>query len=382
LHGGGAWRGRADGSATGWLAGFIARRPNKHVLYGIKLRLHGRQRFISIGSEAEFSPDQARGEAEKIRAAKRQGLDPAAERERRKAGHTLDEAADRFLSEHVRPKLRISTNILYEEIIEGLIRSKFGKWRFDGISHADVSKWHVRLAATPYRANRALAILSSMMAWGTRQGFRSGDNPCEGIQRFREFASQRFLTLDELARIFRALEELVAQAKLSLFFAAGIKLLCLTGARRSEIFKARWSWLDVDRCALVLPDSKTGPKTIRLTAEAMDVIARLPRYADNLHLLPGLRRGEPIKGFSAAWALVLKRAGIEGCRIHDLRHSYASLAVDQGTPLLTIGKLLGHAKAATTQRYAHLREDPVRAAANLVSTAVIEAARANGGVTS
>jgi integrase len=155
-----------------------------------------------------------------------------------------------------------------------------------------------------------------------------------------------------------------------MFFAAGIRLLCLTGARRSEIFKAQWAWVDFERAVLALPDSKTGEKSITLSEAALVILRTLPRYADNPYVLPGAKLGQPFAGLEAPWKLVRARAGLSGLRIHDLRHTFASVAVAGGAPLYTVGKLLGHANPSSTGRYAHLGDDPRRAVAAAVARAI------------
>ena len=175
------------------LPGFMARRPNKLVLYGLKMRIRGRQRFLSIGTEAEFTPDEARRQAEKLRGDVRRGVDPAAERDRQRAALTFNEATDRFLAEHVRTKLRSTTGRHYEEMLARLVRPAIGNSRIDAITKGDIAQLHKRLKGTPFQANRALAILSSLMAWAEDSGLRLG-NPCVGIRRYREPAKQRFLS--------------------------------------------------------------------------------------------------------------------------------------------------------------------------------------------
>jgi integrase len=352
------------------LPGFTARRPNKLVLYGLKMRINGRQRFLSIGTEAEFTPDQARHLAEKLRGDVRRGADPASERDQRKAALSLDEAADRFLAEHVRPKLRSSTVRHYEETIRQLIRPALGTARIDTITRGDVAMLHNRLKSTPYQANRALAILSSLMAWAETVALRHG-NPCLGLRRYREQPRQRFLSVAELARLSVALDALEADGMINPFFAAGIRLLRLSGARKSEIFKARWEWVDFERGLLVLPDSKTGGKSITLSEAALSILRSLPRYADNPYIIPSAKSGLPFVGLHKLWAKVIRKAGLHAVRIHDLRHSFASVAVARGAPLYTVGNLLGHANPSTTARYAHLGDDPRRA----VMTAVADALR-------
>jgi integrase len=350
------------------LPGFMARRPNRLVLYGLKMRINGRQRFLSIGTEAEFTPDEARRQAEKLRGDVRRGVDPAADRDRRKAALTLDEATNRFLAEHVRPKLRSTTARHYDEMLGRLVRPVLGSTRIDAITRGDIAQLHKRLKKTPFQANRALAILSSLMAWAESNGLRQG-NPCLGIRRYREHAKQRFLSFEEIARLNAALDALEAEGEINPFFAAGIRLLSLTGARKSEIFKARWAWVDFEREILALPESKTGEKNITLSQAALSILRALPRYADNPHVLPGAKFGQPFVGLEAPWKLVRVRAGLPGLRIHDLRHTFASVAVEGGAPLYTVGKLLGHANPSSTGRYAHLSDDPRRAVAAAVARA-------------
>ena len=139
-----------------------------------------------------------------------------------------------------------------------------------------------------------------------------------------------------------------------------------TGARKTEIMSARWEWVDRARAVLRLPDSKTGAKDIMLPLPALAVLDALPRIDDNPHILPGARNGHALVNISKPLAAILAVAQLEGVSLHVLRHSFASVGVDEGLSLPIVGKLLGHAQASTTQRYAHVA-DPVRAAGELVA---------------
>ncbi len=258
---------RGDWLTDNTLPGFKVRRPNRHALYGPNIRLNGRMRWYSIGSELDLTPDQARAEAERLRGLKRQGLDPAADRDKRKSSPTMEKAVARFVAEHVRPKLRPRTVVHYEEILDGLIIPRFGKWRVISITDSDVSEWHVALAKTPTRANRALAILSSLMSWAVSNKMRP-DNPCGAVARNREQPVNRYPTATDLSGIVLVIDELVLEKAINPFFAGGVKVMIMTGARRSEVFEAQWPWLDVERRCLTLPDSKTGAKVIALPAAA------------------------------------------------------------------------------------------------------------------
>jgi integrase len=147
---------------------------------------------------------------------------------------------------------------------------------------------------------------------------------------------------------------------------AAIRLLILTGARLREILHAQWRHVDFERGILFLSDSKTGPKPIFLNAAATAVLAGLPHLDGNPHIFPGQKDGAPRTSLSGLWIRLKRAAGLDGLRIHDLRHSFASIGAGASLGLPIIGKLLGHTQAATTQRYAHLSNDPVRAAAEAI----------------
>ncbi len=269
---------RGDWITDTVLPGFKVRRPNRLALYGLNIRLQGRMRWISLGTEADLTPSQARSEAERIRGLKRQGQDPASERDRRKGALSVDAAVARYMEEHVRRKLKSRTAAHYAETFDRLILPRFSTWRVDSVGESDVAQWHSSMVATPTQANRALAILSSLMSWTARLKWRD-DNPCHGVARYKERTVNRYPTAAHLARIAEAMDELVEEGALNPYFAAGTKVMMITGARRSEIFEAQWPWLDIDRQSLTLPDSKTGAKTIALPDVALELILRLPRVA-------------------------------------------------------------------------------------------------------
>lgn len=340
------------------IPGFKARRPNRLALYGLNIRLNGRMRWISLGSEAELTPDQARAEAERYRGLKRQGVDPATLRDRQKAGLLLEAVAERFVKDHVALKLRSRTAYDYRALLKRLILPEFGRWKIESITEADVSRWHGSLSDTPAQANRVLAILSSLMTWSVRRKYRLS-NPCRDVVRFRERTINRYPNGNDLAQILRAIDELSEEGALSPLFAAALKVLMMTGARRSEIFHARWEWLDVERLCLVLPESKTGEKAIALPQAALDVILALPRLSQEW-IFPSLKTNRPTIHFTKPWRAVLARANVGHWRMHDLRHGFASAAVTSGAPLYVVGRQLGHVRPNTTARYSHVFDAPKR----------------------
>jgi integrase len=219
------------------------------------------------------------------------------------------------------------------------------------------------------------------------------DNPAKGIERYSEKGRERYLTSQELARLGDALREGETiglpysvdetkatakhapkpdrrRAKLDPFAVAALRLLMLTGARLREILDAQWSQLDLERGVLFLADSKTGKKSIYLSAAAQAVLASIPRLHGNPHIIAGALEGAPRADLNKPWRAVRRTANLEGVRIHDLRHSFASFGAGASLGLPIIGKLLGHSQPATTHRYAHLDADPMRRAAETIGATI------------
>ena len=160
------------------------------------------------------------------------------------------------------------------------------------------------------------------------------------------------------------------RVKLDPFAVAAIRLLILTGARLREILDAQWSQVDLERGVIFLSNSKTGKKPIYLSAAAQAVLASLPRIEGNPHIIAGAKEGAPRADLKKPWAAVKRAAGLEGVRLHDLRHSFASFGAGASLGLPIIGKLLGHSQAATTHRYAHLDADPLRRAVDTIGATI------------
>ena len=205
-------------------------------------------------------------------------------------------------------------------------------------------------------AAQALAVLGAVMSFAVARGLR-GDNPVRGVKKPPVRRMERFLSEAETASLGEALEA-EAKATNDPYPAAAIRLLLLTGARRSEILGLNWAWVDYERAMIFLPDSKTGKKPIYLNAPALEVLANLPRQAGNPHVIAGRRDGGAFVGLDKVWRRVTRAAELRGLRLHDLRHSFASVGAAGNNSLLILGKLLGHRHAATTERYSHLSADP------------------------
>ncbi len=214
-------------------------------------------------------------------------------------------------------------------------------------------------------ANRACASLSSMMSYAMEIGLRK-DNPVIGIKRFKLKKHDRFLSEEELDRIGQAMKS-VEDDGASLFAIAAIRFLLLSGCRKNEALTLQWSWIDWHHNLAKLPDSKTGQKNLMLGGGVMIFLKSLPRLNGSPLVFPSASGGITTISLQKVWNKVRIAAGLKDLRLHDLRHNFASSAVSSGLSLYIVGKLLGHSQAQTTQRYAHLASDPVRAAADEIS---------------
>jgi integrase len=223
----------------------------------------------------------------------------------------------------------------------------------------------------PGAANRVLALLSKMFNLAERWGLRpDGSNPCRHVERYRENQRERFLSPEELGRLGDVLRDVERDAIEPPSVVAAIRLLILTGARRSEILRLRWEHVDLERGVLRLPESKTGERVLYLNPPAVEVLSRLEQRGP--WVLPTASGTGPVS-LSNPWTRIRDRAGLANVRVHDLRHSFASVGAGAGLGLPIIGKLLGHTQAATTQRYAHLADDPMRQASEVIGQRIAAA---------
>ena len=359
--------------------GFGARCQRRDKVYILKARVHGRQRWFSIGPHGSpWTVGMARSEARRILGEVASKKDPATARNAEKANPTVADLAIMFLQEHVRTKRKASTAEFCRDILERIVVPKLGRIRVVDVTHSDVARLHHSLRRTPYQANRVLAVVSKMFNWAEPKGYReSNSNPCRHVEKNPEKGRERFLSEDELVRLAVVLNESERDGSESPFTIAAIRMMVFTGARRGEILNLEWGHVDFDKAMLLLPDSKTGKKTIYLSPPALEVLANLPRQENNPYVICGGKPGEHLVNLTKPWGRVRKRAGLEDVRLHDLRHSFASEAASGGLSLPMIGKLLGHTQVATTQRYAHLAADPVRAANEAIGQRI--AAMMKGG---
>lgn len=344
-----------------------------------------------IGDAPAMKAEAARRIAKDWSAQVRLGRDPSGDRQEARKAPTMGEAFDRYMSDHAAVRKKASSAAEDERLIRCYLREAFGRKKVAAVTRADVAGFHRSLAGKPYRANRAVALLSKLFnlceTWGWRP---DGSNPVRHVGKFAEKKRKRFLSGAELARLGETLRcaerdgfvtlpakegvrEKTAQAPVSWAAVAAIRLLILTGARRGEILGLRWDWIDVAAGRAHLPDSKTGDKVLILPPPALAVLAALRRVDGNPHVIPGGKAGAPLVNLKDPWLAVREAAGLEDVRLHDLRHSFASVGAAGGLSLHTLGGLLGHSQPSTTARYAHLADDPLRVAAAQIGAAVAAA---------
>ena len=375
----------AKGGAKSW---FIEYRP------GARGRGVAKRRMV-LGSVGTLTPDKARAAAKEILAAAALGDDPAAARSRARKIPIFREFAERYLAEEASSKLKPRTLVNYRIYLRKHAVPVIGSIKLDMVTPSEIAKLHRQVGLKkPMTANRVIECIGSVYRYAATCGLvKRGDNPAAHIEAFREQRRERFLTSEELARLGDAIREAETSGipwqvdekkpkanhipkknritNIGPHAAAALRLLILTGARLREILGLKWSYVDFERGLLLLPDSKTGRKTIVLNAPASAVLSELPRMG--AFVIVGDHPDMPRYDLNRPWRLVSKRAGLDGVRLHDLRHTHASVGAGSGLGLPIIGKLLGHSQASTTQRYAHLDADPLRRASDRIASQIAAA---------
>ena len=334
--------------------------------YLIQYRSGGRTRRVTFGKHGTITPDQARTKARKLLAAVSDGENPAEDIKLHRKAPTVAALCERFMSEHVAHRCKPTTQREYQRSVDLFIVPAIGRHKVSDVTRPGISQLHHSLRHIPYQANRTLGVLSKLFnlaeVWGLRP---DGSNPCRHVKKYPEKNRERYLTPDELARLGAVLDEANRDGSESPYMIAAIRLLILTGCRLSEIQTLKWSHVNGNR--LLLPDSKTGAKTIYLGPPAIAALKAIERQPENEYVIAGKVPGQYLTDLQRPWRRIRNRAGLGDLRIHDLRHTFASGAVGLGESLPMIGKLLGHTQVQTTARYAHLADNPVQAAADRVS---------------
>ena len=342
-----------DDRVTG--LGLRVRKTSKTFVYKAKIR--GRTRWISIGRYGEITLTDARKIARRHLVSIASGQDPTDQRQKQT---TLRDVFEIWEAKEA-PRLKPSTRASYARAMRKDVLPGLGTRAINSIRRADIERLHGKISASePIHANRTLAALSSIWSHAERWGMADPrSNPCTHVKRNKETSRERFLNPKELKRLHAVLDtEDPAWADI-------IRMILLSGMRKGEVLALRWEDVDWDDALLRLPDSKTGSRVIPLSEPALNLLASRKSVADDSALVfPSDRTGGTRKGIAKWWNGVRARAGLWDVRIHDLRHTMATAALEAGHSLDAVGIVLGHTNIRTTSIYSHVRTDVGRAVAN------------------
>lgn len=368
--------------------GFVLRAfPNGRRSFGLKYRVGGRQRWFTIGEYgAPFTVEQARERARAILADARDGVDRQTQKEETRQAPTVAELVERYLKEGraAKPNKRESSWSADASILRRHVVPLIGKTLARDLKRKDIERLQSDIAAGktavdertkargraivsggPAVAAGSLRSLSAMLNWAINQGLLTS-NAAQGVPKLKTGTRERFLTRSEAQAVLDATFELSRLRVFPETHAAVFRMLLFTGARKTEIAELAWREVDVERGFVVLPPhrSKTGQKVIPLNSAALEELGSRDR--EGYYVFPAGRGDGPTIGLFKSWSRLRAKLGLEDVRLHDLRHSFASFAAEDGASLHMIGKALGHRQPSTTQRYAHLADDPLRAMAERV----------------
>jgi len=339
-------------------------------------RLTGASKRMTIGQHGPLLTfDQAKRQARTILADAMRGLDPAEAQRSARGAPTVRNLTSDYIERHAVPNKRPKGVKDDRAMIDKVILPKLGKRKVAEIARRDIEALHIARADRPYRANRVLALLSKMFNLAVEWGWRP-DNPVRGVKRFQEEKRDRWLSDQELERLWRVLESHPNRRA-----ANAIQLQLLTGARLGEVLSARSEAFNLERGVWTKPSHQTKQRKteyVPLSPQALDLVASIlaDHDPDEPWLFPGDVPAQPVKDIKKFWSGVMRQAGLEGYRRHDNRHTYASHLVSGGLSLEVVGRLLGHTSPETTKRYAHLADDPLRRATEMFGAKV---GKSNGG---
>lgn len=347
---------------------------------------------MTIGAHGSpWTVDNARNEARKILGRAANGEDPAIEKQSIRKQVTVSELCDDYIRNGVATK-KASTITTDKGRIERHIKPRLGRRKVPDITKADITRFLQDVA------NGKTAKESTSKKWGTKGSFKvTGgkgtasrtvgllggifsyavdcglieSNPVHGVKRFPDKKGDRYLSSVEMLHLGQALNK-AAQNEFNQNAISIIKLLILTGARKNEIESVAWSAVDLESGHLRLKDSKTGQKLITLSTPAIEILQRAKQTQSSTYAFPASSGDGYYQGTPKVWQKIRIMADLNDVRLHDLRHSFASVAVSGGASLPIIGALLGHTDSTTTQRYAHLQNDPIRAASEATANKIAE----------
>ena len=399
----------------GKLSGFGVRvHPTGKKVFTLLYRMPGSRvmKRLTLGAYGAMTVDEARNAAQRALGEIRSGVDPADAKKAKRDAQTVADVGTDYLAD-VEARRKPITAKEYARLWNKHVVPTMGNVKVTDVTTSQVSALHRKMRATAYVANRVLALLGAFFTYAEQQGLRTKHtNPAHDVKFYPEHARERFLTPNEVARLSDALaraekdglpvppvqkqqkrgmskkrrEKLTGQKRgpykrdeskktvrpMNPFAVAAIRFLLLSGWREREALTLKWSDIDTERKVATLADTKTGRSQRVLGAAALSLLDELPRVSGSPYVFPGTKEGQPLVEINRVWYSVRHAAELDEVRLHDLRHSFASTVASAGGSLLMIGKLLGHVDSKTTVKYAHLLDDPVRAAADSTAAQLSE----------
>jgi integrase len=328
----------------------------------------GVERRLTIGSLPDWNVRAAREEAKRLKRLVDQGQDPMGDRHELRTAPTVADLIEQWRTISA-PKRRDRTRAEYEGLIRQWVIPELGNRKVADVMHADIVRLHGKISKrAPVRANRTVAFLSTLFNLAVSKALEwRADNPAAKIEHNHESPRQRYLRGDELRRLTEALAAHKNQQTANV-----IRLLLLTGARRSEALSATWEQIDLEAGTWTKPAAYTKQKrehVVQLSAPAQMLLSGIRRAAPAEHFVFPSHKSH-LTELKASWAAICRAADLRGVRLHDLRHSFASIAASSGASLPLIGGLLGHTQPSTTARYAHLFDEAQRAVAERVGAVI------------
>jgi integrase len=348
--------------------------PSGKLSYLVQYRSGKRTRRLTLGQHGPLTTDEARSLAKQQLGNVARGDDPSETRKKKRMAPTVAALCDRFLSEYVAEHCKPTTYASYKTVVIQHIKPKLGMFQIEDVTRADVAELHHNMKDTPYHANRVVMVMSKMFNVAEDWGLRTeGTNPTRRIKKYKEVEKKRYLSDEEQSRLGEVLFSGLETGDYSEYVVAAFMLLLLTGCRLREIQTLKWEY--ITRTHLELPDSKTGRRRIPLPREAWDVLDALPQREGNPYVILGDKPEGHYNDLQKPWRKIRARAGLDDVRIHDLRHTYASVAVTNGIDPFMLKEIMGHKNLSTTLRYAHLADEAVQKAAGSVAARLARAVR-------
>lgn len=332
------------------------------ISFVLNYYIHGRERRITIGKAPAWTAAAARKEAKHLRQQIDQGIDPLELRISERSAPTIADLFSDYTKHHL-ASLSIRSQKDQQSMWLKYILPALGKVRVKNLKSSQVDQLHREISLhAPVRANRVLEVFRKALNLAVRWEWITS-NPAATFNRNPEQPKEHFLTEAELERVTDCLKNMPNQQA-----ANAIRLLILTGARRGEVLSAEWTHFDLQKGIWTKPATHTKARREHrtvLSIEACQLLQQMQDQKQGKYLFPS-SKGTPIPDFKRSWAWLKQETGLCDIRIHDLRHTFASVLVSHGVSLPVIGKLLGHTQYQTTQRYAKLMDDPLRDAANVI----------------